>query len=56
MLAEHPHIEKRLREEIFSIVGPTDRPSFDNIKSLKYLRAFINGEYLRSTFADKSNA
>ena len=41
MLTQHPHITKRLREEIAQFVG-TGRPTYDQIKEMKYLRAFIN--------------
>jgi cytochrome P450 len=46
MLAEHPAISNRLRQEILGKVGPTNRPTYDNIRDMKYLRAFIN-EVLR---------
>ena len=42
MLAENPHILKRLRQEILEIVGETRRPTFDDMKDMKYLRAVIN--------------
>lgn len=45
MLSQHPDILHRLREEITTKVG-TRRPSYDDIKEMKYLRAFINGEYV----------
>ncbi|KAJ7302551.1 cytochrome P450 monooxygenase pc-1, partial [Mycena albidolilacea] len=38
MLAEHPEILTKLREEILRIVGPTQRPTFDNFRDMKYLR------------------
>ncbi|TBU33844.1 cytochrome P450 monooxygenase pc-3 [Dichomitus squalens] len=41
-LAEHPDILRRLREEILSVVGPTRRPSYEDIRNMKYLRAVIN--------------
>ena len=41
-LAEHPDILKRLREEILSVVGPTRRPTYEDIRNMKYLRAVIN--------------
>ncbi|KAF9475881.1 cytochrome P450 [Pholiota conissans] len=46
MLCEHPKIAERLYKEITDIVGPTGRPTYENIRDLKYLRAFIN-EVLR---------
>jgi hypothetical protein len=45
MLTEHPDIEKRLREEIFKFVGPTATPTYDNMRDMKYTRAFLNGKY-----------
>ncbi|KAI0328645.1 cytochrome P450 [Cubamyces sp. BRFM 1775] len=41
-LAEHPDVLQRLREEILSVVGPTRRPTYDDIRNMKYLRAVIN--------------
>jgi cytochrome P450 len=43
MLAEHPHVLARLREEILQKVGPYKRPEHDDLKEMKYLRATING-------------
>ena len=42
MLAEHPEVLSRLREEILSRVGPTAAPTLEDIREMKYLRAFIN--------------
>jgi cytochrome P450 len=42
MLTQHPDIAQRLREEILNTVG-RGRPTFDQMKQMKYLRAFING-------------
>ncbi|KAG8889049.1 hypothetical protein FRB98_005946 [Tulasnella sp. 332] len=42
-LAMHPHVLARLRREILDSVGATQRPTVDNIKNMKYLRAVING-------------
>ncbi|KAF7353514.1 Cytochrome P450 [Mycena sanguinolenta] len=44
MLAEHPEVLTKLREEIFRFVGPTTRPTYDNFRDMKYLRAVLNGE------------
>lgn len=41
MLTEHPEILTKLREEILRIVGPTQRPTFDNFRDMKYLRVSI---------------
>jgi Cytochrome P450 len=46
MLSEHPDIEKRLRQEIFEIVGQTGRPTYDQMRGMKYMKAFLNGMYL----------
>ncbi|TFK23879.1 cytochrome P450 monooxygenase pc-2 [Coprinopsis marcescibilis] len=46
MLTQHPEVASRLREEIMANVGPRLRPTYENIKEMKYLRAFIN-EVLR---------
>jgi hypothetical protein len=46
MLSEHPIIEKRLREEIFEKVGRKERPTYDHMREMKYMRAFLNGIYL----------
>ena len=42
-LSRYPEIFRRLREEILSALG-TRRPTYDDIKNIKYLRAFINGK------------
>ena len=42
MLAENPQILARLRQEILETVGETRRPTFDDMKDMKYLRAVIN--------------
>lgn len=46
MLCENPKIAERLHKEIVDTVDGTNRPTYDNIRDMKYLRAFINGEYL----------
>ncbi|PPQ85711.1 hypothetical protein CVT25_002479 [Psilocybe cyanescens] len=46
MLAEHPGIEKRLREEIFAKVGPTEAPKYEQMREMRYVKAFLN-EVLR---------
>lgn len=43
MLAEHPDVLERLRNEILTKVGPTRRPTYDDFREMKYLRAVING-------------
>jgi hypothetical protein len=34
----------RLREEIFEKVGPTQAPTYYDIKAMTYTRAVINGD------------
>ncbi|KAF8994419.1 cytochrome P450 monooxygenase pc-3 [Cyathus striatus] len=46
MPAEHPDIAQRLRDEVLNKVGATEYPSYENIRDMKYLRAFLN-EVLR---------
>ena len=46
MLCEHPQLESRLRNEILSVVGETGRPTYDSLKQMKFLRAFLNGTVL----------
>nr|AAL67906.1 cytochrome P450 monooxygenase pc-2 [Phanerodontia chrysosporium] len=41
-LSQYPEVLRRLREEILEKVGPTRRPTYDDIREMKYLRAFIN--------------
>jgi cytochrome P450 len=42
LLAMHPEFLTRLREEILSKVGLSRRPTYDDIKEMKYLRAVLN--------------
>ncbi|KAJ7755198.1 cytochrome P450 [Mycena metata] len=42
MLAEHPDIAARLRKEIIDTVGSSRMPTYDDLRGMKYLRAFIN--------------
>lgn len=42
MLAEHPAVMRRLREEILQHVGGSRRPTYDDFRNMKYLRAVIN--------------
>ncbi|KAF8164796.1 cytochrome P450 monooxygenase pc-3 [Crassisporium funariophilum] len=46
MLSEHPDIERRLREEITEKVGLRERPTYEQMREMKFMRAFIN-EVLR---------
>ncbi|KAG8970880.1 hypothetical protein FRC03_000098 [Tulasnella sp. 419] len=42
LLARHHDVLAQLRQEIMTTVGPTDRPTFEHIKDMKFLRAVIN--------------
>ncbi|KAG2055982.1 cytochrome P450 monooxygenase pc-3 [Suillus hirtellus] len=42
LLAMHPEILSRLREEIISKVGPTRMPTYGDIREMKYLQAVLN--------------
>ncbi|CDO71398.1 hypothetical protein BN946_scf184908.g156 [Trametes cinnabarina] len=42
LLSQHPAVLKRLRDEIIEHVGPTRRPTYEDIRDMKYLRAFLN--------------
>ncbi|EKM59240.1 uncharacterized protein PHACADRAFT_249546 [Phanerochaete carnosa HHB-10118-sp] len=41
-LSQHPEVLRRLRQEILEKVGPSRRPTYEDIREMKYLRAFIN--------------
>jgi len=43
MLIEYPEVNRRLREEIVSRIGTKSQPSYGDIQTMKYLRAFLNG-------------
>jgi len=43
MLADNPHVLRRLREEILSVLGSEQAPTFEHVREMKYLRAVING-------------
>ncbi|KAJ2923800.1 hypothetical protein H1R20_g13302, partial [Candolleomyces eurysporus] len=42
MLAEHPDILSRLREEILTSIGPDRKPTYADLREMKYLRAVLN--------------
>ncbi|KAJ7134537.1 cytochrome P450 monooxygenase pc-2 [Mycena epipterygia] len=41
-LAMYPEVNTRLREEVLQHVGPSRRPTYDDIRDMKFLRAVIN--------------
>ncbi|KII89791.1 hypothetical protein PLICRDRAFT_39961 [Plicaturopsis crispa FD-325 SS-3] len=42
LLAEHPEIFARLRAEVLEHVGPDRRPSYEDLRQMKLMRACIN--------------
>jgi hypothetical protein len=36
----------RLREEILGTIGSSRRPTYDDFKNMKYMRAIINGVFV----------
>ena len=42
LLSMHPDVLKRLRAEVLEKVGPKQRPTYADIKEMRYLRAVIN--------------
>lgn len=44
MLCMYPNARDRLRAEILERLGTDARPTPEDIRDMKYLRAFINGE------------
>lgn len=45
MLAEHPKILVKLRDEIIRKVGTTRQPTYEDFRDMKYLRAVLNGTH-----------
>ncbi|KAK4105811.1 cytochrome P450 [Parathielavia hyrcaniae] len=41
-LARHPEVLAKLRAEILAVVGPTRLPTYDDLKSMKYLQYVMN--------------
>jgi hypothetical protein len=52
MLIEHPDIERRLREEILTTIGSERSPTIEDLRKLRYLKAFLNGMYGNATAKD----
>ncbi|KAJ7592412.1 cytochrome P450 [Mycena floridula] len=42
ILSQRPDIVARLRHEMMEKVGPSKRPTYDDIRDMRYMRAFIN--------------
>jgi len=45
LLSLHPEVLERLRNEVLEVVGPTERPTYERIREMKYLRAVLNGRF-----------
>lgn len=45
MLSEHPHVYDYLRQEIINTVGIANRPTSEDLRNMKYLRAVLNGRH-----------
>lgn len=54
MLTQNPAVLTRLREEILGRLGTSRRPTLDDFREMKYLRAVINGVHLSSVYLPKS--
>ncbi|KAJ7755156.1 cytochrome P450 monooxygenase pc-3 [Mycena metata] len=48
MLAQHPEMAKRLRSEVLEKIGSSRRPTHEDMKTMPYLRAFINAAHYLS--------
>lgn len=44
MLADHPNVFARLRNEVLETLGSTGKVNPENLKEMKYLRAVLNGK------------
>ncbi|KAI6099097.1 cytochrome P450 [Pisolithus sp. B1] len=42
MLSQHPKVLERLRTEVLSKVGSSGRPTYDDVRGVKYMRVVIN--------------
>ena len=45
MLAEHPDVLARLRNEVLETVGPNGKASPESLREMKYLRAVLDGRW-----------
>jgi len=45
MLSQYPAILQKLREKVLEHVGANRMPTYDDIRSMKYLRAVLNGGF-----------
>ena len=45
MMCLNPCVFERLRREVLETFNPTEMPTFDGVKKMKYLRAVLNGKH-----------
>jgi hypothetical protein len=45
MLAMYPNVMNKLRGEVLERVGTSRLPTYDDVRSMKYLRAVLNGKF-----------
>ena len=41
-LAGHPEVYAKARAEVMDVIGPTQAPTFEQMKELRYMRAIVN--------------
>jgi cytochrome P450 len=51
LLINHPHVQKKLHDELDSVVGPNRLPTLDDIPKLPYLLAVICEQFRHKHFA-----
>ena len=44
MLADHPDVFVRLRNEVLGTLGSNGKVNSENLREMKYLRAVLNGK------------
>jgi hypothetical protein len=50
MLSEHPHVYDRLRQEVIATIMNANRPTPEDLRNMKYLRAVLNGGHRVSSY------
>ena len=55
LLCLYPDVFKRLRAEVLEKIGPSQMPSFDDIRTMKYLRAVINGKLYHLCYSSSTH-
>ncbi|KAF9040763.1 cytochrome P450 monooxygenase pc-1 [Panaeolus papilionaceus] len=54
-MIQNPALEHKLRSEILEKVGARNYPTYDNMRDMKYTRAFLNGERVFRTSSTPLN-